>query len=124
MSPFGTTRYTVRPRWRPPSTSLIAFRLFGAPFTAAPRSSRTDSMPRRNEPEEALDLSAQLTFRIGSEEHERLQRLSGLISKSVVARLALELGMDQLEADPSLIHKRAKPPRLGRPPSGSKIKPV
>ena len=69
-----------------------------------------------------LDLSAQLTLRIEPSEMERLEELSGLISKSIVARLALRLGLDTLEQDPSLIAKLAKPPRLGRPPSGLRIK--
>lgn len=72
--------------------------------------------------EAELDLSAQLTLRIEPSELERLEHLSGLISKSIVARLALRLGLDTLEQDPSLIAKLAKPPRLGRPPSGLRIK--
>ncbi len=79
-------------------------------------------MAKKKADEQDLDLSAQLTLRISPEEMERLESLSGLISKSIVARLALRLGLDRLEKDPTLISKLARPPRLGRPPSQSRIK--
>ncbi len=70
----------------------------------------------RHDERRDMDLSAQLTVRVAPGEVERLERLSGLISKSIVVRLALRLGLDALERDPSLIAKLAKAPRLGRPP--------
>lgn len=79
-------------------------------------------MAKRKDEDMELDLSAQLTLRIAPSEMERLEGLAGLISKSIVARLALRLGLDKLEKDPGLILKLAKPPRLGRPPSGARIK--
>ena len=77
---------------------------------------------KEEEPDLELDLSAQLTLRLPPREMDRLEQLSGLISKSIVARLALRLGLDALEQDPSLITKLGKPARLGRPPSGAKLK--
>jgi hypothetical protein len=65
--------------------------------------------------EEGEDLSEQLTIRVSPSDVNRLDKLAGLAARSIIARLALQIGMQAIEDDPALL-KQARVVRPGRKP--------
>jgi hypothetical protein len=55
--------------------------------------------------EEFLGLT--LNLRVTAEDRARLDKLSGLLPRSAIARAALRLGLEQIEADPAMLLRPA-----------------
>lgn len=55
-------------------------------------------------------LTEQLNLRLAVDDMTRLDDLSGLVPRSIVARAALRIGIEAIEKDPSLLTKAARAP--------------
>lgn len=60
-------------------------------------------------------LTESITFRVSETDLARLQRVAGPVSKSLVARAAMLMGIEAFEAEPAKVLQLKPAPRGPRP---------
>lgn len=72
--------------------------------------------------EEDDQLTESITYRVSKRDVERLKAVSGPVSKSLVARAAMRLGLKAFEKDPTKVMKLKPAPTGPRPKKATRKK--